>query len=83
MNIRCDCHAHQLLDKAASYARVGISECVLSQAVASAQQVVQENEAITLNPNDFVAFMAALGAPAKPNAALKRTFKCHAGQVRS
>ena len=82
LNIRCDNHTRQLLDKAASYARVSISEFVLSHALASAQQVVQEHEAVTLKPKDFEAFMAALDAPAKPNAALKRALKRHAEQVR-
>jgi uncharacterized protein (DUF1778 family) len=82
LNIRCDSHTRQLLDKAASYARVSISEFVLSHALASAQQVVQEHESITLKPKDFEAFMAALDAPAKPNAALKRALKRHDEQVR-
>lgn len=82
LNIRCDSHTRQLLDKAASYAQVSISEFVLSHALASAQQVVQEHESITLKPKDFEAFMAALDGPAKPNAALKRALKRHAGQVR-
>ena len=82
LNIRCDSHTRQLLDRAASYARVSISEFVLSHALASAQQVVQEHESITLKPKDFEAFMAALDAPAKPNAALKHALKRHAEQVR-
>jgi len=82
LNIRCDSHTRQLLDKAASYAHVSISEFVLSNALASAERVVQEHESITLKPKDFEAFLAALDAPAKPNAALKRAFKRHADQVR-
>jgi uncharacterized protein (DUF1778 family) len=82
LNIRCDSHTRQLLDKAASYAHVSISEFVLSNALASAERVVQERESITLKPKDFEAFLAALDTPAKPNAALKRAFKRHAAQVR-
>jgi uncharacterized protein (DUF1778 family) len=82
LNIRCDSHARQLLDKAAGYAHVSLSEFVLSNALASAERVVQEHEAITLKAADFSAFLAALDAPAKPNAALKRAFKRHAAQVR-
>lgn len=81
LNIRCDNHARQLLDKAASYAHVSISEFVLSNALASAQRVVQEHESITLKPKDFEAFLAALDTPAKPNAALKHAFKRHAAHV--
>ena len=82
LNIRCDHRARQLLDKAANYAHVSVSEFVLTHALASAEQVVQANEAITLGPRDFQAFLAALDAPAKPNAALKRAFKRRAEQVR-
>ncbi|MFZ1319812.1 MAG: DUF1778 domain-containing protein [Candidatus Nitrotoga sp.] len=82
LNIRCDSRTRQLLDKAASYVHVSISEFVLSNALASAERVVQEHESITLKPKDFEAFLTALDVPAKPNAALKRAFKRHADQVR-
>ncbi len=82
LNIRCDSYTRQLLDKAAGYARVSISEFVLSNALASAERVVQEHESITLNSKDFEAFLEALDAPATSNAALKRAFKRHADQVR-
>lgn len=81
LHIRCDDRARQLLDKAATYARVSISEFVLSHALASAEQVVQAHESITLNPKDFQAFLAELDRPAKPNAALKRAFKRHSANA--
>ena len=82
LHIRCDMRARRLLDKAATFAHVTVSEFVLSHALASAEQVVQTHESITLTPKDFQAFLAALDAPAKPNAALRRAFKRHAEQVR-
>jgi uncharacterized protein (DUF1778 family) len=82
LNIRCDHRTRELLDKAASYAHVSVSEFVLKHALASAEEVVQTHESITLKQEDFKAFLAALDAPAKPNAALKRAFKRHAEQVR-
>ena len=82
LNIRCDLHARELLDKAAAYSRVSVSEFVLKNALASAEEVVQAHESITLKPEDFLAFLAALDAPQKPNAALKRAFERHAEQVR-
>jgi len=82
LNIRCDLHARELLDKAAAYSRVSVSEFVLKNALASAEEVVQAHESITLKPEDFLAFLAALDAPLKPNAALKRAFERHAEQVR-
>src|SRR5919198_19145 len=62
LNIRCDLRARQLLDKAA-YTHVSVSEFVLSHALASAEQVVQAHESITLTPTDFQAFFAALDTP--------------------
>ena len=82
LNIRCDLRARELLDRAATYAHVSVSEFVLSHALASAAQVVQANESITLKAQHFKAFLAALDAPARPNAALKRAMKRHAEQVR-
>ena len=82
LNIRCDTHARQLLDKAATYAHVSVSEFVLSHALASAEQVVQAHESITLKPEDFHAFLAALDAPVALNAALERAYTRHAEQVR-
>jgi uncharacterized protein (DUF1778 family) len=82
LNIRCDSYTRQLLDKAASYEHVSISEFVLSNALASAERVVQEHELITLNPKDFELFLAALDATIVPNEALNRAFKRHARQVR-
>lgn len=81
LNIRCNGHARELLDKAATYAHVSVSEFVLSHALASAEKVVQANESITLKPEDFRAFLAALDAPAKANPALKKAFKRHAAQL--
>lgn len=81
LNIRCDVHARELLDKAATYAHVSVSEFVLSHALASAEKVVQENECITLRPEDFHAFLAALDTPVKPNPALKKAMKRHSEQV--
>lgn len=82
LNIRCNTHARELLDKAATYAHLSVSEFVLSNALASAEKVIQENESITLKPQDFQAFLAALDAPAAPNLALQSAMKRHAKQVR-
>ncbi len=81
LNIRCNSYARELLDKAATYAHVSVSEFVLSHALASAEKVVQANENITLSTKDFRAFLAAVDTPAKPNTALKKAFKRHSQQV--
>ena len=81
LNIRCDSHARELLDKAANYLHISVSEFVLSHALASAEKVVSANERITLQPEDFQAFFAALDAPAPANEALNKAFERHAARV--
>lgn len=82
LNIRCDNRTRQLLDKAAGYMHVSISEFVLSNALASAERIVHAHESITLKPEDFEVFLAALDRSAEPSAALELAFKSHADQVR-
>lgn len=82
LNIRCDVHSRALLDKAAAYSHVSVSEFVLKNALATAEEVIQAHESITLGVDDFQAFLVALDGPAKPNVALKRAIKRHAEQVR-
>jgi uncharacterized protein (DUF1778 family) len=81
LNIRCDERTRQLLDKAAGYAHVNLSEFVLSQAVEAAERVVQEQESITIKEEDFQAFLDAIDTPAEPNAALRRAMGRHAEQI--
>ena len=47
----------------------------------AAERVVQEQESITLKPEDFHAFLDAIDTPAEPNAALRRAMERHAEQV--
>lgn len=81
LHIRCDQDTRRLLDKAAAYARMSVSEFVLRHAVVQAQSVVQLHEAITLTQNDLAAFLDALDAPAPANHALQRALQRHAEQV--
>lgn len=81
LHIRCADRARQQLDKAATYAQVSVSEFVLSHALASAEQVVQAHESITLTLKDFQAFLSALDRPGKADAAPKRAFKRHSANA--
>mgnify|MGYP006273120195 FL=1 len=83
LNIRCNLKVRQLLDKAAAYSQVSVSEFILSHAVASAEQIVHEHEAISLQPDDFRAFLDALDRPSQPTNALIRAFDRHEKQVGS
>ncbi|ENO88920.1 DUF1778 domain-containing protein [Thauera linaloolentis] len=82
LHIRCDQEVRHLLDKAAAYENMSVSEFVLRHAVDQARSAVQRHEAITLSQKDFAAFLAALDAPAQPAPALQRAFARHANQVR-
>ena len=81
LNTRCDMRTRALLDKAATYAHVSLSEFVLSQALATAEKIVQAHENITLPPDDFQAFLDALDTPAAASPALLKAFKRHKEQV--
>lgn len=82
LHIRCDQSARQLLDRAAGYARMSVSEFVLRHAVEQAQALVQAQESLVLPQEDFTAFLDALDAPAAPASALRRAMQRHAELVR-
>jgi uncharacterized protein (DUF1778 family) len=82
LHIRCDEAVRTLLDKAAAYSHMSLSEFVLKNAVEQALSVLQAHESITLSQADFDAFLAALDTPAQPEPALQRAFQRHAKQVR-
>lgn len=81
LHIRCDQEVRHLLDKAASYAHMSVSEFVLRNAVEQAQSLVKSHEALTMSQRDFAAFLEALDTPALANPALQRAFKRHAERV--
>lgn len=81
LHIRCDHEMRRLLDKAAAYAHMSVSEFVLSHALEKAQSLVQTHEAMTFSQKDFAAFLDALDTPPIANAALQRAFQRHASQV--
>lgn len=81
LHIRCDQEMRSLLDKAAAYAHMSVSEFVLRNAVEQAQSVVQAHEAINLSQDDFAAFLDALDTPDPTNSALQRAFVRHTKHV--
>ena len=82
LHIRCDQQVRRLLDKAAAYTHMTVSEFVLRMAVEQAQTVIHEHEAITLSQDDFAGFLAALDAPPQVAPALQRAFSRHREEVR-
>lgn len=82
LHIRCDQEVRRLLEKAAAYAHMSVSEFVLRQAIEHAQSLVQAHETMTLSQEDFTAFLEALDRPPQPNPALQRAFERHTKHVR-
>lgn len=82
LHIRCDQEMRRLLDKAAAYAHMSVSEFVLRNAIEQAKSVVQAHESITLSQDDFAAFLDALDTQPQANAALQRAFARHAEHVK-
>jgi len=60
---------------------MSVSEFVLKNALEQAESLVQAHEPMRLSPKDFAAFLDALDAPTKKNAALQRAFDRHAKLV--
>jgi len=81
LHIRCDQEVRQLLDRAAAYAHMSVSEFILRNAVEQAQTVVQAHEAITLSQDDFSAFLNALDTSRPQAPALQRAFARHTKHV--
>lgn len=83
LHLRCDAQARQLLEKAAAYQHESLSAFILTRALASARQVIEARETLTLAPADFQIFLEALDDPPAPNPALRRAFERHATDVRT
>lgn len=81
LHIRCDQEMRHLLDKAAAYTHMSLSEFVLRNALKQAQSVVLKHESITLPQDDFAAFLDALDTDTQANPALQRAFARHARHV--
>lgn len=81
LHIRCDKSTRRLLDKAAAYRQVSVSEFVLRDAVAHAQSVVRAHESTTLSQDDYAAFLEALDTPESATPALQRAFQRHVQHV--
>lgn len=82
LHIRCDHEMRRLLDKAAGYAHMSVSEFVLRNAVEQAQSVVQAHESVVLSRHDFAAFLGALDTPPQDNPALQRALARHAKHLK-
>ena len=81
MHIRLDARSKSKLERAAAYSQKSLSEFVLGRALQAADEVIQENETITLSAADWDRFLDALENPPTPNARLKRAIHEHGKRV--
>jgi uncharacterized protein (DUF1778 family) len=81
MHIRLDTLSKQKLEKAASYSHKKLSEFVLSQSLAAAENIISEHEQLTLSTNDWELFLDALENPPAKNTKLKEAQALHKKMV--
>ena len=81
MHIRLDTVSKQKLEKAASYSHKKLSEFVLSQSLAAAENIISEHEHITLSQPDWDLFLDALENPPAKNTKLTEALDLHKKSV--
>jgi len=81
MHLRLDTVSKQKLEKAASYSHKKLSEFVLSQSLAAAENIISEHEHITLSQTDWDLFLDALENPQAKNAKLTEAIDLHKKSV--
>ncbi len=77
MHIRLDTLSKQKLEKAASYSHKKLSEFVLSQSLAAAENIISEHEHLTLSNNDWELFLDALENPPAKKEKLNEAIALH------
>lgn len=77
MHIRLDTLSKQKLEKAASYSHKKLSEFVLSQSLAAAENIINEHEYLTLSNDDWELFLDALENPPAKNTQLNEAIALH------
>lgn len=74
LQVRLNADAKAVLQRAANYRHKTVSQFVLTTALAEAEKVIRENEAVSLSGADWKVFYDALNHPPAPNAALRKAF---------
>ncbi len=81
MHIRLDALSKRKLEKAASYTHKKLSEFVLSQSLAAAENIISEHEHMTLSQPDWDLFLDALENPSAKNTKLTKALALHKKSV--
>ena len=77
VSLRIDAESKRALERAASYAGSSLSDFVITQALAAANEVIQSREGVALTRRDWDAFLDALVNPPEPSAELERALRRH------
>lgn len=83
INLRLKQSAKQLLERAASFEGMTVSNFILSSALARAEKTVQQHEVMSLNAHDSEKFFNALAALIRFNRKLLAAFEEHERRVNS
>lgn len=75
LQLRLDAQAKNRLQRAASFRHKTVSQFVLTTALEAADEVIRENEIVTLSDPDWKLFFDALADPPAPNPALEQAFE--------
>ncbi len=81
INLRIKSSAKRLIDLAAGFEGKTISHFILTSALKSAEQTVQEHQEMILNAENSKAFFDALSAPVRFNQKLTTAFEEHDKRV--
>lgn len=81
MHIRLDTISKQKLEKAASYSHKKLSEFVLSQSLAAAENIISEHEHMALSQSDWGLFLDALENPPEKKTKLIEALDLHKKSV--
>lgn len=81
INLRIDRHTKDLIEYAAAIDHRTLTSFIVACAKEYAEQLIERETTIRLKKRDWDSFMAAIKNPPKPNAALKKLMKEHAGVV--
>ena len=82
ISLRLSSQSKRKLERAATYADKTVTDFVLDSALKTAEDIVREQELITLTPAEFQRFADALLNPPPPNKALRKAFRDHRRLVR-
>ncbi len=77
VNLRIDAASKRILERAAAHVGSNLSDFVLSNALAAANEVIRSHETIVLSPRDWDVFFEALVNPPEPGERLQQALRRH------